>query len=89
MYNRIALIKDHPRISKAWNVWFKLNRITVGTWPALFRTKAHKRRKVRVVKAAERFQRRVVDEFGIVDWRIKRIDGLGIAIIWDAGDQNV
>lgn len=83
-YNRVAVISEFPRLQRAYTVWYKLLRVTRDSWPALFGTKEHKRRKVRLEKAAPRFNRFVEKEFGLEGkhWRVRDIKTLGPSILW-------
>jgi hypothetical protein len=89
-YNRIAVIAHFPRLSRAFNVWARLNRVTHDSWPALFNTKEHQRRKVRLEKAARRFNNLVEKEFNIPGqhWRVKLVPTCGPSILWYDDEQE-
>ena len=89
-YNRIVIIPHHLRLARAYNVWRKLYRVTHDSWPALFGTKEHKRRVIRLEKAAARFNRLVEREFGLENchWRVKDIKTVGISILWRVEEEE-
>lgn len=91
--NQIAVIADYPRLAKRYDVWRKLYRVTHDSFPALFRTKEHKRRVIRRDKAAQRFQAEVRKQFGIRKWDVRKFhqsrwdDPINTVIVWDDNDQ--
>lgn len=82
-YNRIASLDDYPQLKRAHRVWMRLRNATCGTWPALFKTKQHKRRLVRCRKVARLFVRRAEKEFGInyKDFAVKWLQK-EVVIVW-------
>jgi hypothetical protein len=82
-YDRIAVLSDHPRLLTAYNVWYKLHRVTHDSWPALFGTKEHKRRVKRWKKMCDHFRYRVKTELGVTHYDVRTIKGVGEAVVWN------
>lgn len=81
-YNCIEILSDHQDLNKLFCHWRKLYTATHDKWPALFRTKEHKRRVRRCDKMAARFINATRAKFNIKDYDVKRLEDVGYAVVW-------
>ncbi len=88
MATQIRKISDYPEIEKLFQHYLKLHRATHDSWPALFKTKEHKRRTVRTAKMALRFVDAVQEKFNIVAWTTKDTKQLGPLIVWEDANNG-
>jgi hypothetical protein len=71
-YDRIAVLSDHPRLLTAYNVWYKLHRVTHDSWPALF----HFRYRVKTELGVTHYDVRTIKGVGeAVVWNHERRHG--------------
>ena len=87
-FNKMAVLDDYPKLDKLFKHWTKLHRATrdiwpATTWPALFKTKEHKRRVLRRNQMLIRLQIAVEKELDIQVFSVRRLPDIGFAIMWD------
>lgn len=88
MYTNILFVVDNPKTKKAWAAWLESNnKVKVGTWPALFNTKAHKVRKaVHDILTAE-FVKLVQKTIGQKRFDLRNLGNMGYAVLWTPEDK--